>query len=373
MNTARSRSRLSRRDFLKLLAAGSTAAAGVYVISEYTPWMDYDGQIQRTWATGTQGSEPSAQMRALVHYATLAANGHNTQPWKFAIQENAIEIRPDTSRRLPVVDPGNRELWISLGCALENLLIAARADGFAPEVTYPDTADLIHIDLTPGARRSSSLFDAILLRQNTRSEYDGQPIKQADFDQIQALPLEPGVVLRFATTPSDLETVLEYVSRGNLSQYADQAFLDELIFWLRFNKKEALTALDGLYTRCSGNPEVPRWLGKLFVSGGTPQQQADLDAKKLRSSAGTVVVASERDHKSAWVRTGQVYERLALQMTALNIKSAFLNQPIEVAEIRSQFQTAIGLGGALPQLLLRFGYGEALPRSVRRPVEQVLA
>ena len=73
------------------------------------------------------------------------------------------------------------------------------------------------------------------------------------------------------------------------------------------------------------------------------------------------------------MRTGQVYERLALQMTALNIKSAFLNQPIEVAAIRSQFQNALGLGGSLPQLLLRFGYGEALPRSVRRPVEQVLA
>ena len=179
------------------------------------------------------------------------------------------------------------------------LLIAARAGGFAPEVTYPDAADLIRVRLTPGARQSSPLFDAIPLRQNTRTEYDGQPIKQADFDQIQALPLEPGVALRFATSPSDLETVLEYVNQGNLSQYADQAFLNELIFWLRFNKKEALAALDGLYTRCSGNPEVPRWLGKMFVSGGTPQQQADLDAKKLRSSAGAVVIASERDDKTS--------------------------------------------------------------------------
>lgn len=368
MNTAQSRSRLSRRDFLKLLIAGGAAAAGVYVLSEYTPWLDYDGQIQRTWAS----SEPSTQMGTLVHYATLAANGHNTQPWKFTIQENAIEIHPDTSRGLSVVDPDQRELWISLGCALENLLIAARANGFDPAVTYPDTTDLIRVRLTPGARQSSPLFDAIPLRQNTRSEYDGQPIRQADFDQIQALPLEPGVALRFATSPSDLETVLEYVNRGNLSQYADPAFLDELIFWLRFNKKESLASLDGLYTRCSGNPEVPRWLGKMFVSGGTPQQQADLDAKKLRSSAGAVVVASERDDKTAWVRTGQVYERLALQMTALNIKSAFVNQPIEVATIRSQFQNAVGLGGSLPQLLVRYGYGEEMLRSVRRPLEQVL-
>jgi len=63
------------------------------------------------------------------------------------------------------------------------------------------------------------------------------------------------------------------------------------------------------------------------------------------------VVASDADDKAAWVRTGQVYERMALQMTALDIKSAFLNQPIEVAELRSQFQSAMGQGQAALRLL----------------------
>jgi hypothetical protein len=145
-----------------------------------------------------------------------------------------------------------------------------------------------------------------------------------------------------------------------------------LIYWLRFNKKEALASLDGLYSRCSGNPEVPRWLGRTFVAGTKPQQQADADAKKLRSSSGAVVIASQSDDKTAWVRTGQIYERLALKMTSLNIQSAFHNQPIEVAELRSQFQQALGLDAALPQLLLRFGYAGGMPRSLRRPVEQVI-
>jgi hypothetical protein len=85
-----------------------------------------------------------------------------------------------------------------------------------------------------------------------------------------------------------------------------------------------------------------------------------------------VVIASEADDKATWVRTGQVYERLALKLTSLNIKSAFLNQPLEVAELRSQFQSAMGLGVSSPQLLLRFGYAEPMPRSLRRPVEQVI-
>ncbi len=169
-----------------------------------------------------------------------------------------------------------------------------------------------------------------------------------------------------------LKSTLEYVDAGNLHQYADRAFVDELIAWLRFNKKESMTTLDGLYSRCSGNPEVPRWLGQMFVRGMKPQQQADADAKKLRSSSGAVVIASTSDDKTAWVRVGQVYERLALQMTALNITSALLNQPIEVAALRSQFQSALGLGASLPQLLVRFGYAAPMPRSLRRPVEWVL-
>jgi hypothetical protein len=367
-----SRLNLSRRDFLKLVVLAGVTATGGYVLSEYMPWLNYEQQAVNTWRPLERNPAVPAQMRELVRYASLAANGHNTQPWKFAIKQNAIEIYPDLTRRLPAVDPSEREQWISLGCALENLLLGACAAGYVANVTYPDTADFIHIGLAADRAQATSLFDAIPVRQNTRSVYDGQLIKTADLNQLQALPLEPGVALCFISSPTDMNTVLEYVNQGNLSQYADQAYLTELIQWLRFNKKEALASLDGLYTLCSGNPEVPRWIGQLVVGGTQPQQQADTDAKKLHSSPGAVVVTSEADDKTAWVRTGQVYERLALKMTSLNIKSAFLNQPIEVAKVRGQLQSAIGLGNALPQLLLRFGYANPMPRSLRRPVEQVL-
>jgi hypothetical protein len=166
--------------------------------------------------------------------------------------------------------------------------------------------------------------------------------------------------------------VLEYLNQGNLRQYADPAFVKELIAWLRFNKREALATRDGLFSRCSGNPEVPRWLGQQVVLTTTPQQQADIDARKLRSSPAAVVISAETDMKAAWVRTGQVFERLALMTTALNIKSALLNQPLEVPGLRGQFQSAMGLGSMLPQLVVRLGYADALPRSPRRPVEQVI-
>ncbi|MEZ4664578.1 MAG: hypothetical protein R2911_44165 [Caldilineaceae bacterium] len=276
------------------------------------------------------------------------------------------------TRRLPVVDPHDRELWISLGCALENLLVAARAAGYAAQVTYPAIADYIRVHLTADTAQPSPHFDAIERRQNTRSAYDGQPAPKADLEIMQALPLETGVELRYLSSSAERAMALDYLHQGNLHQYAEPAFVNELIDWLRFNKQEAMNTGDGLFTRCAGNMEAPRWLGRLFVAGTKPQQQADVDAQKLRSSAGVVVIAAASDDRSTWVRTGQVYERLALQMTALNIKSALLNQPIEVAALRGQLQSALGLGGSLPQLLLRFGYANSMPQSLRRPVEDVL-
>ncbi len=364
-----SRSTLSRRDLLKLLAVAGIIATGGSVLATYAPWLDYEQAARQPRETIALNQAEALRRRELVRYATLAANGHNTQPWKFAIHENSIEIHQDFTRQLKVVDPDHRELWISLGCAVENLTVAARAAGYAPVVTYPDAADFIHVQLAPDSAQGSDLFDAIPMRQNTRSAYDSQAV---EITALEQLALEPGVSLRFLTRPAEMEAALEYVNQGNLAQYADQAFLDELISWLRFNKKEALAAMDGLYSVCSGNPEVPRWLGQMFVAGTKPQQQADADTQKLRSSSGAVLVTSETDDKSGWVRTGQVYERLALKMTALNIQSAFLNQPIEVVGLRGQFQSAMNLGNSLPQLLVRYGHGKMLPRSLRRPVDAVL-
>ena len=315
----------------------------------------------------------NSKMVELVRYATLAANGHNTQPWKFRVIGETIEIHPDASRRLAVVDPQDREQWISLGCALENLIIAAGATGFSNEVIYPkEQQDFITVKLKTDTPNVSNLFDFISVRQSTRSEYRKEALSNSTLSQLHEVTSEPGVFLQFIETNSEIEKVLEYVNAGNLQQYGDKAFLEELIAWLRFNKKEALSTMDGLYSKCSGNPTVPRFLGEMFVSGTKPQQQADADAKKLRSSSGSIILATENDTPEDWVRCGQVFERISLQLTSLDLKSALLNQPIEVPELRSEFQNAMGLGRHLPQLVMRYGVAEALPYSLRRPVKEVL-
>jgi alkylated DNA nucleotide flippase Atl1 len=363
--------KITRRDILKLIGVSAVAITAGAILDTTRPWQNYSSEaawIARPLNLQAQGNE---MLQEMLRYATLAPSGHNTQPWKFAVSSDHIRIRPDLERALPVVDPDHRELWISLGCALENLLLAARAFGYAPQVTYPDTNTWIDVALQPGSSIQDALFAAIPQRQNTRSEYDGQELTEKELTQLRTLPLEEGIRLHFFTGQSALAQLVDSVNQGNLAQYADVAFLNELVTWLRFNKKEALSAQDGLFSRCSGNPEVPRWFGKVFVMSTKPTQQAEVDAKKLLSSSGAVIIASNGDSPSEWVRTGQVYERLALLMTSLNIRSSFLNQPIEIAQVRGQVQKLLG-DTSLPQLLLRFGHADPMPRSLRRPVESVL-
>jgi hypothetical protein len=166
---------------------------------------------------------------------------------------------------------------------------------------------------------------------------------------------------------------LDYVTRGNAAQLADRAFVDELKTWIRFNEAEAVRTRDGLFSRTTGNPTIPRWLGtRLLGTLLTPKSENDKCAKQLRSSAGVVVFVSDANERRHWIEVGRSYERFALQATALGIRTALLNQPVEVAPLRAQFATWLNVGSRRPDLVVRFGRGPEMPRSLRRPIEQVL-
>ena len=81
-------------------------------------------------------TQTRSDIKEILRYAAMAPSGHNTQPWLFSIEKNVITMHPDYSKRLPVVDPDDHALFISLGCALENLIIAARHYGYHPAVAY---------------------------------------------------------------------------------------------------------------------------------------------------------------------------------------------------------------------------------------------
>jgi hypothetical protein len=329
----------------------------------------------RTWRTGAlQGLQGRALMEELVRYATLAPSSHNTQCWKFVLGERSVTIQPDLSRRCPAVDPDDHHLFVSLGCATENLVQAALALGLRAEPAFDVTSNAVQVQLTPAPARSSALFQAIPLRQSTRGDYDGKPLSSADLKLLDTACTSDAVRLLLITEPTSLEQALEFVVQGNTVQMKDKAFVDELKRWIRFNGADALRTGDGLFSACSGNPTVPAWLGQLmFGLFFTPEAENDKYARHVRSSAGLAVFVGRSEDPSHWVEVGRAYERFALQATSLDVRTAHLNQPIEVPALRPQFARFLGIGSMRPDLVLRFGRGPTLPASPRRAVQAVLA
>ena len=335
----------------------------------------YGAAAKLTWRAGPSvGIEGAALARELVRNATLAPSSHNTQCWKFVLEDKAITILPDLLRRCPAVDPDDHHLFVSLGCAAENLAQAALAHGLKAEPSFDAAQDAVHVALTPTAAQTSPLFEAITARQSTRADYDGAPIASEELSLLERAGTSEGVRVLLLTDRPGIERVLEHVIQGNTAQMADPAFIKELKTWIRFNGADAVRTGDGLYSVASGNPSIPTWVGDLaFRWVFTPQGENDKYARQIRSSAGIAVFVGPAADKASWVNVGRCYERFALQATALGIRCAFLNQPVEVASLRPQFTAASGLAGQRPDLVVRFGRGPALPRSLRRPVQAVLA
>lgn len=336
--------------------------------------MNYEQAMRSTWrhAQGRISSD-SARLRELVRYATLAPSSHNTQCWRFRVSKRTISILPDFSRRCPIVDPDDHHLFVSLGCAAENLLQAARAYGFRGTVYFEPVSDTVRIELAPAKAAASPLFDAIPKRQSTRTEYDGKPLGATEMKLLETAGGGETARILMLTRRSEMESALDYVVQGNTAQMKDPAFVRELKSWIRFSDNEAVRTGDGLFGRTSGNPSVPMWLGSpLFGLMFRPRTENDKYARQLRSSAGVAVFVSDKDDKAHWMEVGRCYERFALQATALGIRNAFVNQPVEVASLRPEFARYLGLDGARPDLVVRFGRGRDMPRSLRRPVEAVL-
>jgi len=363
---------LTRRKLLLRAAALGAITPALVACSRNAGHQDIARDLRRPVTVNT--GDRALLLRELVRYSTLAPSSHNTQCWKFHMQEDLITIKPDLLRRCPVVDPDDHHMFVSLGCAAENLAHAALANGLRANPHF-DAAGVgaVAISLERTKALASPSFRAITERQSTRGDYDGKPLSLEELVLLEKAGNGDGVRVILLTERSAMETVLEYVVAGNTAQMADPAFVDELKSWIRFSDDEAVTTGDGLFSGSSGVPAMPRWLGSramdLFF---TPKSESERYARQIRSSAGIAVFVSDISDKAHWVEAGRCYERFALQATALGIRNALLNQPVEVGAVRPRFAAAVGLPNLRPDLVLRFGRGPALPLSMRRPVDAVL-
>ncbi|MDR1115311.1 MAG: nitroreductase [Tannerella sp.] len=310
----------------------------------------------------------------MIEQAVKAPSGHNTQPWLFKISEDNIQIHPNYDKSLPVVDPDNRELFISLGCAAENLCIAASQKGYNTDLNISEEGIVtIHLKKDHTVE-PNTLFDQIAIRQTNRSVYNGQIIS-SDTIRLLERVFEASVANAYFYkngTP-EFNSIADYVIAGNVLQMQNKAFTDELKSWMRFNKKHQDTTNDGLSYAVFGAPNLPRFIVKPIMSSYlNDKTQNKGDRKKIASSSHFALLTVTGNTPEEWIRLGMVMERFLLKTTELGITHAYMNQPNEVNELSGEMTETLNIFGEYPAILLRIGYGEKMPYSKRKDIEEVI-
>jgi nitroreductase len=311
------------------------------------------------------------QLRFLLRYAILAPSTRNTQPWRFVVKANTVQLFADPERGQPVSDPDERELYISLGCALENLLVAAEHFGLRHEVTYfPESGNAelaASVAFAPGGTpspaRAGITVDAIVRRHNDNSVYRSTPVPDEVRRRLLGCRVEPELRLDLTDDHFYRRWVDQLTVEADRLEFASPAFREELGYWIG----------QGVF----GMPSVLSRLGRLAVSRfdlGEPV--AKQDHKILEGAALLGLVSATSDTDLAHVQTGQLFERVWLTATAMGVSVHPMSQTMRLPELRAEMSELLQTRGWMPQHLFRVGYswkeGPPYHHTPRRPLGDVL-
>ena len=310
------------------------------------------------------------QLRFLLRYAILAPSTKNSQPWAFSVQGNLVHLMADLRRIQPIADPGGRELYISLGCALENLLVAAEHFGFRHGITYfprPDQEELTATvvfapDGVPSHARAGATLSAILGRHNDNSVFRPIPVPDHIRLRLLACCIEPDLRVHLTDDRHFRRWIEALTMEADRVEFADPAFRKELGYWIG----------QGVF----GAAPVMARLERAMVSHldlGEPVARQDYDI--VGSAALLGLISAEGDSHLTHVRAGQLFERIWLTATAMDVGVHPMSQTMRRPPLRSAVQELLPVAGWIPQHLFRVGFsaraGEHF-HTPRRPLEDVL-
>lgn len=312
---------------------------------------------------------PEQKLRYLLRFAALAPSSHNTQPWRFKLSGNRIEICAAESGWLRVADADQRELYVSIGCALENLLIAARHFGYSCAVSYsrepsPDAAPAVVVELAPvptAGDDRDGLFEAIATRSTNHKPYRDSQVSQENVAALRAFVTENDVDLLLTGDPAVRAELVALVRRADEIQFADPAWRRELAYWVG----KGVFGTSWLVSKAS-RLMIP------FLNLG--KSQGDRDAKLLQSAPLLGIITTAGNDRELQITAGQVLERVWLKATALGISLHPMNQVLQVPELKRECAEVLSLTDQVPQLMFRLGYADhERKRSPRRTVGELSA
>lgn len=314
-----------------------------------------------------------ADVEAAADAALLAPSVHNTQPWVLVLHPDRIDVRADRGRQLHVLDPGGRELLLSVGAAVLNARAELAVRGRAVEVDRlprPGDRDLVavlRLVAGPPDPDLARLAPQVRARRTNRRGYADDPVPTSVLDRVHAAAAAEDTVVVPVLTEDQHRLVARLAQAADAEQNADAAYRHELRTWT--NREDG---------RGDGVPPttVPR------VDGGAqdavPVRDFDtrgagaLPAETRAGRTGALVVlASHADDERAWVRAGEAMERVLLELTADGWAAGPLSQVTEVPHTRAALRREL-CWDVFPQLLLRLGRAVPTVASPRRPRREVV-
>ncbi len=303
----------------------------------------------------------------LLRYAILAPSTHNTQPWRFTVAPERILVFRDRARWLQVADPSQRELHVSVGCALENLLIAARAFGYQAELTYfpqhlgADCAAsvLLHPPETP-VRPKGGLLDAITRRQTSRRPFRPRAVPADDLRRLQSVCGDHRVMLYMTDDGGVKQRLEKLVAEADARLFAEPAYRQELARWIG----------DGAF----GTSWLLSKLGQVAVTYlNVGAKTAKHDTELLNSAPEIGILATHDDDRTNQVRAGQQFQRICLQAVLAGLGVQPMSQLCQVEHIRGQLGRYFPAPDARAQLVFRIGYADAEQQPMpRRALDEVI-
>ncbi len=319
------------------------------------------------------------QMLFLLRYAILAPSTHNTQPWRFRVTPEGIEVFGDYRRRLPVVDPGNRELLMSIGGAVFNLRVAASHFRVPCSVEYNLSGDseraLVLVrtaEVDPRLRPDpvyELLFPCILERHTNRNPFLLSRVATSVLHRLSLCSEGTNASLVISTDGAMNEKIGEMVVDASIQQWSNAEFRKDVAEWIA---GDTTVRWDGIPAAAYG------WTGSIASLGSYATKTIDqgrLRAARDRNlcveAPGLIVIAGE-DATRYWLQTGEVHQRLCLTIVREGLQYSYFNMPVQVPELRAQLKAILGCQ-QWPQLILRVGYCLTPPAPTpRRPIEDVM-
>jgi hypothetical protein len=307
-------------------------------------------------STSEPGQRPAAAILAqAARAAGHAPSVHNTQPWRWRVNRDSLDLYADRSRQLNVTDPVGRLLHVSCGAALHHALVALAAEGWSGLVTLlPGAADPDHlarvvlgkpVTMTGEVMR---LFQAIDLRHTDRRPVSDTPVDPAVLAELSQAAQAEGVHLHVLHH----DQVLDLAVGANAAQQAeleDEGWRSELAYWAGVARPSGAGVPEGAIPAEATQTTMPSrdfgHAGTLPVSGGHDRY------------AVFAILYGETDDARGWLTGGEGLSRVWLTATERGVSLLPFSAAIEVDHTRVVLTHLLSHLG-YPYLVLRLGIAD---------------